>query len=357
MKHLILLTTFALLLKATLLNATSISIFDQNIEVIGAKYENKSELGREFLRFQPDLYAMKSHKLSFNPLNGRTSSGIVLRFRTKSPNISLSFKTIVKEMNRGSNYGIYQNGEWVRSIDFGNKSLEHKLSLNTKYPRRSVTYEIVLPSWSNPHLTSFNVDNGFHLETLKSDPKPIYVALGDSISHGVGQDSASFLNWPWLLSQRIDHHLFNLAVGGAKISIPIAKQLKDWERIHLITLLIGYNDWNFMGKDADTFAQDYKDLIMTIRENHPNTKIVCLRPLYTRTIKSKKSGIPLDPFREKISEIVRELQHNGDSNIQCIRSDEFSNESYLRGDESPKDPVHLGKEGAKMLAEEIASRL
>jgi len=173
--------------------------------------------------------------------------------------------------------------------------------------------------------------------------------LGDSISHGTGQDGYGHKTWPFLLSRKLEMELFNLAVGGGKIAVPVGEMLEDWEQIDLITILIGYNDLHFDGKTPEQYREKYNELLDTIRKNHPETKIVCITPLYTKKPISKKTGNTIDEFRAELTELVAE---RNDPNLILVEGDKISSENNLRSD-NPKDPVHLSIEGAALFADEL----
>ena len=208
--------------------------------------------------------------------------------------------------------------------------------------------EVALPSWSKAALVSIEIDDSSRL--LKSEEKKrVYVAFGDSISHGTGQGSASYKTWPFLLSRKLDATLYNLAVGGGKVSIPSADLLKRLDRVDVITLLIGYNDLN-TGISAEDFAARYRSFLMRARAAQPKARIYCISPLYTRTVKSRKSDYTMEAFREAVYKTVGDFRAK-DEGIILVVGDRISSEANLR--ENSQDPVHLGIEGARLFANEM----
>jgi len=255
--------------------------------------------------------------------------------------------------------------EWVKEFIDGKFHKSYNFPQTTKNllsftinpgSRKMREYEITLPSFSNPKLKSLTLEDGSRLEKVDRSNKKVYVAIGDSITHGVGQDSATHLTYTYLLANKLDMKYYNFAVGGGKISIPVGRQLKDIKKIDLITILIGYNDWVFDGKTPTTYTAKYRKLIEAIRVNHPETEIHCITLLYTRNTKSRKTGTTYQPadYRNALISLVKELQTEGDKHIHLIKGDSITSEKNLRGPAMPKDMVHLGIKGAAMFAEELA---
>jgi lysophospholipase L1-like esterase len=213
--------------------------------------------------------------------------------------------------------------------------------------------KIVFPSWSNPILKDLVFNKDTAIDSSYQLNKGYYYAIGDSITHGVGQDSASHLTYPFLLSQKLDLTLHNFAVGGGKVSQPVAALLKECPPAEIITILIGYNDWSGSGKKPEVFQKDLTQFLKTALANQPNAEFWIMRPLFTKTQKSKKSGLPIDEFRNAIDRVLADIN---DPRCHLVESDKFTDASYLRPD-NPKDPVHLGKDGARMLAEHLYNRI
>jgi len=321
---------------------------NENIVICGAKYSKITAEGMEFIRFSEAVLALPQVVLV---QRARTTSGVRVLFRTASPTVKVHFQFREKDENRGSNFGVYIDNQWVKSFDFPKEQKKITLELANPTQGKTITYDIALPSWSNPILSGIDLEPGQSLIKLEEPPKKVYIALGDSITHGTGQASASFKTYPYQLAEKLNYELYNLAIGGSQITPQISAQIKDWRQVDLITLLIGYNDW-MSGKTAEDYKKQIDEQIQMIRSNHPLVKFFCIRPLYTKSAKSKKSDIPLEKFREAITDVVTKRQQAGDTNLFVINADEFTSEKYLGG-----DPVHLGTIGAKLLAEDLYPRI
>jgi lysophospholipase L1-like esterase len=326
---------------------------DPGIVVIGAHYATPCAEGLELLRFSPETYAIPFFKLKANATRARTTSGVRLRFRTDAARAVLTFVVRAGDEDRGAQFGIYRDGVWVKEMSAPKGESPRLVELVNPEPGQPVTFDVVLPSWSNPIFSSLDISSDAKLLPPPPSDRKIYVALGDSISHGTGQRSASFQTWPFLLSQKIDYDFYNLAVGGAQISLPIGELLKDWPRVDLVTILIGYNDWNSGVTEAD-FKTNLDALVGTVRQSHPEARIVCIRPLFTRSTAPKHGDVTLDALRDAVTAVVANRVDTGDKNLFVLNGDAFTSEANLS---TSSDPVHLSIPGAAKFADELAVRI
>ena len=191
------------------------------------------------------------------------------------------------------------------------------------------------------------LDNGYDLKTIEEANKKTYVAFGDSITHGRGQNTTAE-TYPFILADNFGYELYNIAVGGGKTSQVFANMIRDdFKQIDLITILIGYSDCNGEGVDVETYNERYKNVLKTIRETHKDTKIYCITPSYTTQQNSRISQIPMENFREAVRQVVKDRQQNRDENIYLIEGESISSIENL------KDKVHFSIEGAASFAEEL----
>lgn len=320
---------------------------DTRLQVIGANYSQQSVEGLEFMRFRPAYYDMTLGELGAIPERARTTTGSRLRFRTDSENILVKFHTRPDDENRNSDFGIYFDGSWQGRF-FTNKSYsDFTIPLVNPVPGQPLTVDLVMPNWSNPILSEIQLDAGSQLFSLPALTKKTYVALGDSITHGTGQ-KATYEGYPFLLSEAIDYDLYNLAVGGSQIAPNLAACLEDFSQVDLITILIGFNDWN-MGKTLEEYRADYHNLLDTIRAAHPSTPIVCMRLTYTDATESLRvTDETIEGFREAVSQVVQERIAAGDLNIHVVAGEDFfTGSSYL------SDKVHPNATGAQAMADAL----
>ena len=347
--------------------AVSVSVFAvqkiapdaEAITVKGAKYISQADGLVRYGRFDMSLADTPKKEMGFNWQKGQATTGVRMFFRSDSPRITLTFEHDAKDLNRGTDYGVFIDGKFSKSYTFFKKEgLENVIVINSS-SKEMKNYEITFPTMSNPRFKGMVIEDGAKLKPVEEKNKKVYVAMGDSITHGQGQKNATYKTYPYLLANALDVDYYNLAVGGGKISMLAAKQLKDWKKIDLMTVLIGYNDWVFDGKTPDIYKTKYREFLKEIRSHHPETKVYCISLLYTKNTKSRKLGdkYQADDYRSELASLVKELQEAGDKNLYFIAGDQITSAKNLQGAVQPKDPVHLGIPGAAMLADELAKKI
>jgi peptidoglycan/xylan/chitin deacetylase (PgdA/CDA1 family)/lysophospholipase L1-like esterase len=327
----------------------SIAPSDSNIVVYGCNYISDKNNERILHRHSDEVYNGTTKDNLFNPLKARSGSGIVLKFKTASPKINARFRIL--EGNAASSiFGIYQNNILTNTSTFEYVSnQEIVIEIKSVNPGTEQEYAITLPIWTDVSFLGLELETGYELSVLKKEQKPVYVAYGNSITHGRGQNGA-FETYPFIVSQNYEWELYNLAVGGGKTSQVMANMIRDdFKHIDYMTVLIGYNDYNGEGIDTATYRDRYKSFIDTVRKKHKNTKIFCITLTYTSNHESVTSGVPADDFRTVTANIVNERIIAGDSNIYLIRGEDISSEENLR----EGDAVHFSIQGANNFADEL----
>jgi lysophospholipase L1-like esterase len=197
-------------------------------------------------------------------------------------------------------------------------------------------------------ITGLEISRGTALHMIRFLKKTVYVALGDSVTHGsVGLGGLSCQTYSAILAKKLDCRLYNLGVGGSKVSPPVGEMLKDWKKIDLITLLIGFNDMSWGGVLTDEYRASYLKLLRSIRKYHPNVPIFCITLTYIRLLKSKKTGVTPEQYRNVVREIVKKLQNEGDDNIHLLDGEKMTDDSFLH------DNVHFNVKGNKMFAKKL----
>ena len=317
------------------------------VKIQGIRYVTETGEGIRFARFREDVLQLPRNELGLNPIKARNATGGIVAFTSDAKEITARFK-ILSANYMGAGFGVFENGELIEEFKFSRQQTDVVLRFDSTVDGESF-FEIALPSFANVEFQALENIDAVSSPRFQALEKPVFVALGDSISHGVGQDGFGHKTWPFLLARKLDMELFNLAVGGGKISVPVGEMLEDWEQIDLITILVGYNGLHFNEKTPEIYQADYADLLDAIRKNHPETKIVCISMLHTKKPINEKTGHTLEEFRAELTKLVAE---RNDPNLILIEGDKISSEKNLRAD-NPKDPVHLGIEGASLFADEL----
>lgn len=326
---------------------------DANIHYQGILFVNPQSNGSvSYHRFTDSIYQLspprskKGETVAWK--KAHTTPCVKMLFKTSSPFVKLTFKTPPDHEHRAANFGIYQNGKWWKSLDFSNKTRDMELEIQSQTPGESTLYTIAFPSWSDPSFYGIELKAGHQLEAFTPSKKKIYVAYGDSVSHGTGQKSASYLTWPYQLAEKLDYEIYSLAVGGTSIRLPVIEMFDQFKKIDLITIYIGIND--SARKSLEQFEQEYDQVLSTIRKNHPDTKIFCITLHAIPAEKSSKlTGIKLIDFRKPVTSVVTKRQQQGDGNLFLIDGESLT----TLDDAMNPGNVHLSIDGAKHWAEKL----
>lgn len=351
----LLMTLFFLIGGIALFAQSPTSVFikptNENILISGSNYISKKGDELVIHRHSDKVYEATPQENLFNPEKARSSSGIQIEFKTDSPKIIAKFR-IIEGLKSYPIFSIFKNGVFVEDKGFkyeANKDIE--IELNTSSQGKEVLYKITFPLKTDVHFLGLTLENGHQLFEFESEKKPIYVAFGDSITHGTGQKTTP-QTYAYQIAEKFNWELFNVAVGGAKASQVMAEMVADdFEHIDIMTILIGFNDYNGQGVDLKTYQDRYEGVLKTLRDKHPNTKIYCITMTYTKQNESKKTGIPAEEFRNVVRKIVSSRQKNGDKNIYLIEGESISSEKNL------KDIVHFSPEGAKDFAAALYAQM
>ena len=330
---------------------TTIAPTDTNIQFEGSNFIKNSNNELQLHRHSDAVYAGSNLSNLFSPISARTCSGVVVKFKTSSPTVNVKFR-MAEGKDEKATFGIFQNNEFIATTLFPYVSESEILVESTsQHPGEEVVYKITLPTFTDVHFTGIEVEEGHQLVSFSEAVKPIYVAYGNSITHGRGQ-SSTHETYPYLLAEKLGYQLFNLGVGGAKTSQVMAEMIRDeFDHIDMMTILIGYNDYNGEGIDIVTYTQRYNNVISTIRSTHPTTKLFCITMTTTTNNTALKTGIAADDFRNVVTTIVNEKKQAGDLNIFLIKGEDLTTESDLN------DPVHLNVVGASNFADGLYAKI
>jgi len=327
----------------------SIPLDSPEIAFEGTRYVRKYADHIEVDRFRSEYYKMEGSQLGFSVDNARGTSGIVLKLNTDSPTVTLSWGVEPQFQGGALDFALLLDGE-LQEKNYATRMKPYSepfiFTFETGAQKgKPVLCEVTYPSYSNPYLLGIKLDDESKLYPAPEHPKQVYVAFGDSITQGTGQKGATHRTYAWILAHQNNLELFNLAVGGGKISVKAGEMLADWPHIDLISILIGFNDCMGGGRSVEEYSSTYNLLLDAIRKNHPKSKIVCITPTYPIDVKSKKTGIYLDEFRKAVVKMVKKRKVSGDHELYLIRGETLT---------SSNEGVHFTSEEASDFAEKLS---
>ncbi len=330
---------------------------DSKIKINGAKFSKYSDEMVDLQRHSDYLLSLPKGESLLNPEKAKTTSGIIISFLTNSSKIKTSFKMLSGEQRKGL-FAIYADGNLIstKTMLAGGDSLIN-IDINSPNPGSEIKYDLTLPTWNNLAFTGLEIDAMADLLRINEAEKPLYVAYGNSITHGTGQNGTNE-TYAFKVAEKFGWELYNAAVGGGKTSKALADMIRDnFDNIDYITILIGYNDYNSSGIDTVEYKSRYNAVLNSIRETHPATAIFCITQTYTRQDTSKTTGLPIDDFRTALANLVRGRQKQGDDNLYLIRGEAITSAANLKDPAVSKDPVHFSIEGAVLFADSLAEKI
>jgi lysophospholipase L1-like esterase len=331
----------------------SIPLESDRICFKGAKYVYREDSQIAPLRFSREVLATNPAQLNFNPGVARMSSGIEMCFSTDSSTISV--KALLKPFRKekAAYFQVYRDGQLFKEFEFS-RPKENDLPVEMALFAEDGAvhnYRIVFPATAEVVVTGLTLDVDSELEPMTPEKKPVYVALGDSISQGtMALFGRSEWSYPFLLSRALGYDLYNLGVGGSRVSVAIGEMLADWEQIDLMTLLIGANDFSWAAVPPAKYRTNYIKLIEAVRRHHPDVPLFCITLTYT-TREAGDSGDATEAYRQVVRDVVKEFQAAGDDRIFLLEGEELSGTDCL------SDWVHLSIEGNRTVAGNLYKKI
>lgn len=271
-----------------------------------------------------------------------TSSGIYIEFKSDSKSIEMLFSDQPKGSYRTPILGVYKDGVYQDPISMREAKLINDSG-------KAVTWKVFMPIFYSAAFKGLEIDRESELYPVKKSKRPIYVAIGNSITHGVGQAGVSSdKTYPGVLAGEKSWEMYNFAVGGSQISPSVADEFKSIQADY-ITILWGYNDWNSGSVSFKEIENRYADLLKRVRENQPKAKIYVITPTFTTT-EERKNGdkTQISRVKEIQESIVASMKEAGDKKIYTIDGAKYTSAEDL------KDVVHLNTEGAQKFGEQLS---
>lgn len=288
---------------------------------------------------------------------GSASTGISIEFKTSSKNIKAKFKEITTFTGGiyTLSFAVYKNGELYNVYKDVDDNIEFSFN---DFSGNENSWRITMPSFAQVQFLGLEIDQTSNLENLGTDTRPVYVAIGNSITHGMGQTNLStHLTYPWLVADSLNFHLYNWGIGGSKIHESVFDNFAlSGITPDVVSILWGYNDFNCANANCNTddyiinhTMKYYKNLITNLASTFPNATIIGILPTYSNT--SAKSTIrSLDYLRTEQQKTITDLQKTY-SNIHFFNGNDVTNQASLN------DDVHLNDLGAIQVANGLIKEL
>jgi lysophospholipase L1-like esterase len=335
---------------------------DINLRYTGVVYNNITETEATFYRF-PFSYATENESNTSPFVQVKTaktaaaSTGISIEFKTNSKIIKAKFSELTT-LTKGVytlDFAVYKNGALYDVFTDTDEEIEFSLS---DLSGVNNIWRITMPSFAQIKFLGLEIDQSANLQTLSEDNRPIYVAIGNSITHGMGQTNLStHLTYPWLVADSLNFHLYNWGTGGSKVHESVFENFAASKLTpDVVTVLWGYNDINcaHVNCNTDEYIINYtlvfyESLMTNLASTYPNATIIGILPTYSST-PDKSTVRSLGYLRTKQELIIKELKSSYD-NISFFNGNDVTDVGSLN------DDVHLNDLGAEQVANRIIKEL
>lgn len=200
-----------------------------------------------------------------------TDAGIKIDFVTNSSFVKINVSKI-ESLNDSKNLDteIFVDAKKVLNI---NECGEYSLTLNKKS-----RVQILLPSFAHIYFKSIEVEDNCELMPVKHRLR--WLALGDSITHGVGATMPS-LNYVSRIAKREDIEVMNQGNSGYVNDERIITRIDGWEP-DIVTSAYGINDVG--RKTLEQQESELYDCCEKLKREFPNSRIYIISPIWSETL-------------------------------------------------------------------------
>jgi lysophospholipase L1-like esterase len=354
---------FLLSLTITCKAQTFIKPNNPAIKFTGSMFNHVTENRVIFYRHSQNFYSIPDNIAQANDVKAKTNTGITINFKTDASQVEIHFKMMEGDNSSWLYSSYYIDGDSI-GIDKTKRDdvatyPDSAFSYTISSPGAGThTYRIVLSTWSTVAFDGLTLTgNSESLEDFQLPEKPLYVAYGNSITHGRGQNIGD-QTYPWLVAKNLGWELYNIAVGGSKTSVPMATMIANEMNVPIdyLSILIGYNDAIGAARDTNYYRKVLIAFVDSIRKGHPETTIFVLGQTYTiATENSNGDPVDFDDWRKVQKFVVDSLTADGDTLIHYINGADFTDYNDLK--DPPTDMVHLSIAGAYRFGNKLADTI
>jgi lysophospholipase L1-like esterase len=346
----------ALLLMAGFLAAQEttprwIPLADSKFEVAGLPWfrENKGEFWRLPVRSK-DAFPPAVWNLAIDPTGGR------IRFRTNSAMVAVRLEWPhapgMRNMHFFGQSGVdlyVGNTYWSTATPDKDaapgKVYEHVFFRNQAGTMRDIT--IYLSLYSPVKLLAIGLDASAAIEPARSFAmaKPV-IFYGTSITQG-GCASRPGMSYQAILGRRLNIDHVNLGFSGnGRGEAALARAVAEIDAAAYVL------DFAQNNGSVDSLAQAYDPFIAILREQHPETEILAITPIYAANEAAGNSRN--EQMRALIRKVVSQRIGAGDRHLQLVEGPDLLGPSRVDG---LVDGTHPNDLGFQWMADGLAERL
>ncbi|MDU4697527.1 MAG: SGNH/GDSL hydrolase family protein [Paenibacillus sp.] len=274
-------------------------------------------------------------------------AGVRIRLNTNSSVLGVGFTPLSEEATLDCRC----DGQLQARLKLAQGATEaHFLGL----PQGGKTVEIYLPQNVGMTITRIGVEADALWEPAP-DLRPRWVAYGSSITQCVAADGPSS-TWPAIAARECDFQLTCLGFSGNCHLEPRVGRMIAGLSADFISLCVGINVYGAASLSPRTFKPAIIGLIDSIRDQHPDTPLLVISPIYATDRETNENGLgfTLTAMREEIRETVEVFRRRGDSRIYHGHGlDWFGEADKAR----LSDGLHPDAEGYKLMGERFKERM
>ena len=272
-----------MILDARQMDAISFGKVKMHLDEFGYSFSRFTEDQKEIWKVKNPYFTEESFDGYFYK-NAVCNAGVKLDFITNSSFIKINVSKI--ESPHGSknlNSEIFVNNKSVLTF---NESGEYYVTL-TKKSR----VQILFPLFAVVYVKSIEVEDNCVFVPAKHSLR--WLAIGDSITHGVGADMPS-LNYVSRISAKMDIEAINQGNSGYVNDERVLSRIDGWEP-DIVTLAYGINDVG--RKTLEQQEKELYDCCEKLKLEFPMAKIFVISPIWSQTLfgitpySHKKDGV------------------------------------------------------------------
>lgn len=215
----------------------------------------------------------------------------------------------------------------------------------------------------------FNGLSGVHPESSTEEGQIKVACVGDSITYGLGVSGWPESNYPVVLGNLLgtEYHVINFGESGRSVQTtadkPYVKEKSYKNSLayepDILIFMMGTNDskpYNWNGKEK--FLEAYENLLNSYMEKEHAPQLYICTPATAFYIDGKSEGeaeFDIQPqIVEEIAQMIREFANTYEKETALIDINLMTKEHE---EWFEKDGIHPNSEGAKGIAEYIASAI
>ncbi|MBR6676905.1 MAG: hypothetical protein IKL24_06200 [Clostridia bacterium] len=279
---------------------------------LGAHNVEIKKDGVVFHRLSPRQELLYKERTSSFYEKARSSSGIVLRFRTDSESIAFKVRVARGSSRKYFSFDLFVNGTFKKSFNnFEGADLSGdytkiqlplgEFSFGADLEKGEKEVALYFPWSVRVTLAELSLSDGAFVVPIKPERKMLM--LGDSITQGYDALYPS-RKYSTRLAEYFSAEERNLAIGAELFFPPLVSE-SDGEEPDIITVAYGTNDW-FFGTLAE-FKGNCKAFFEALSKSYPEAEIIALTPIWRKDMNDTDKAGDFREIGEYIKAVIKTI--------------------------------------------------